>query len=98
MDIRSGFDGLKALLGVTQPATAPVQQNRTAAAAEGSMLGSDRATLSSAGSEVAQTASYDGVRMDKVADIQAALTAGTYNIPASLIATRMVDAMLAGGQ
>ena len=97
MDIRSGLDGLKSLLGVTQPTPAPAQQNRGGQFADGSLLGSDRATLSSAGSEVAQTAADGGVRMDKVAGIQAALATGSYNVPASAVASRMVDAMLAGG-
>jgi negative regulator of flagellin synthesis FlgM len=44
------------------------------------------------------TAGEDGVRMDKVAGIQAALAAGTYNVPPALVATRMVDAMLGGQQ
>ena len=39
-------------------------------------LGSDRATFSSAGSEVAQTAGDAAVRMEKVASIQAALADG----------------------
>ena len=50
--------------------------------------------MSSAGSEVSLTAGDDGVRTDKVAAIQAALAAGTYNVPASAVASRMVDAML----
>jgi anti-sigma28 factor (negative regulator of flagellin synthesis) len=35
--------------------------------------------------------------MDKVASIQAALAAGTYNVPTEAVASRMVDAMLGGG-
>jgi anti-sigma28 factor (negative regulator of flagellin synthesis) len=34
--------------------------------------------------------------MDKVSSIQAALGAGTYNVPASAVASKLVDAMLAG--
>jgi len=63
-----------------------------------SALGSDSATLSSAGNEVQMTAGEDGVRMDKVAGIQAALASGTYNVPRRLVASRMVDAMLGGQQ
>jgi flagellar biosynthesis anti-sigma factor FlgM len=59
-------------------------------------LGSDRATVSSAGSEVSQTAGEAGVRPEKVAAIQAALMAGSYNVPASAVASKMVDAMLGG--
>ena len=93
MDIRSSLDGLKSLLGVTQPAPA-APQTKSNAAASGSGLGSDRATLSSAGSEVSLTAAEPGVRADKVASIQAALTDGTYDVPASAVASKVMDSML----
>jgi anti-sigma28 factor (negative regulator of flagellin synthesis) len=32
--------------------------------------------------------------MDKVSSIQAALASGTYNVPASAVASKMVDAMM----
>ena len=57
MDIRSSLEGLKSLLGTSAPAPAAAQQAKSGAAAGGSGLGSDRATFSSAGSEVSQTAS-----------------------------------------
>lgn len=98
MDIRSGLDGLKTLLGVSQATPIAPQGARSSQAAETSSMGSDRATLSSAGNEVSQTAADGGVRMDKVTGIQAALAAGTYNVPASAVASKMVDAMLGGGQ
>ena len=97
MDIHNSLDGLKSLLGVnpTTP-SAPENKNAAATGAAGSALLSDRATLSSAGSEVSQGISEDGVRTEKVASIQAALAAGTYNVPASAVAAKMVDAMLGG--
>jgi negative regulator of flagellin synthesis FlgM len=95
MDIRNSLDGLKSLLGATPSAPAS-PQTRTSTSTGPSALTSDRATFSSAGSEVASTASDSGVRMDKVASIQAALAAGTYNIAPSAVASRMVDAMLGG--
>lgn len=98
MDIRTGFDGLKSLLGVSQPSTASSQTARSSQVADSSSLWSDRATLSDAGSEVAQTAGESSVRADKVASIQAALAAGTYNVSSSLVASRMVDSMLAAGR
>jgi flagellar biosynthesis anti-sigma factor FlgM len=97
MDIRSSLDGLKSLLGVDQTATA-TSQNKTTSAASGSALASDQATLSSAGNEVSQAASAEGVRTDKVAAIQAALSAGTYSVPASAVASKVVDAMLESNQ
>jgi anti-sigma28 factor (negative regulator of flagellin synthesis) len=38
------------------------------------------------------------VRTDKVAGIQAALAAGSYNVPASAVASKMVDSMLGGNE
>jgi negative regulator of flagellin synthesis FlgM len=95
MDIRSSLDGLKSLLGVTPPETSATPSKSTSTASP-SALTSDRATLSSAGSEVALTAADSDVRPEKVASIQAALESGTYNIPATAVASKMVDAMLGG--
>jgi flagellar biosynthesis anti-sigma factor FlgM len=96
MDIRSSLDGLKSLLGVNPgaPASSPRSSGQIT---EGNSLASDRATLSSAGSEVAQTASDSGVRMEKVASVRAALDAGSYDVPASAVASKVVDAMLGNG-
>jgi len=81
------------------PATAQaVSQQPKGPAATGSALGSDRATFSSAGNEVAQTAGDASVRMDKVAGIQAALAAGSYSFPAAAVASKVVDSMMAGQQ
>jgi len=93
MDIRNSLDGLKSLLGVTTPA--PASTPAKAANTPGpSALSSDSATLSSAGSAVALSATDSDVRMDKVSSIQAALASGTYNVPASAVASKMVDAMM----
>ena len=92
MDIRSSMEGLRSLLGVSQPS--PAQQTRNAPTTENNILNADHATLSNAGSEVSQSAIDGGVRADKVAQIQAALAAGAYNVPASAVASKMVDAML----
>jgi negative regulator of flagellin synthesis FlgM len=96
MDIRNSVDGLKTLLGV--PSTAPVQtpQVKSGPATGVAPLAGDHATLSTAGTEVSQTASDSGVRADKVASVQAALAAGTYNVPASAVAGKVVDSMLGG--
>ena len=96
MDIRSSLEGLKSLFGTPEATPVQTQQPKSGAATGGSALSSDRATFSSAGSEVSQTASDTDVRMDKVASIQAALEAGTYNVSASAVATKVVDSMLGG--
>jgi flagellar biosynthesis anti-sigma factor FlgM len=96
MDIRSSLDGLKSLLGTPAPAATTNEIAKNAGTAAGSLLGSDRATLSSAGSEVSQTAGDAGVRMDKVSNIQVALASGSYNVSAAAVASRVVDSMLGG--
>jgi flagellar biosynthesis anti-sigma factor FlgM len=98
MDIRSSLDGLKTLLGVTPAQTTAPQRSKAGPSMEGNSLTSDRATLSSAASEVASSAADGGVRSEKVAAIQASLQAGTYNVPASAVAAKMVDALLGGGK
>jgi negative regulator of flagellin synthesis FlgM len=97
MDIRNSLDGLKSLLGVNAPASPATGATRNATTGA-SALGSDCATLSTAGSEVSLTAGEEGVRSDKVAAVQAAMAAGTYNVPASAVASKVVDAMLSGGK
>jgi negative regulator of flagellin synthesis FlgM len=96
MDIRNSLDGLRSLLGVNLTAP-PAPQSKNSVAA-GSAFDSDRATLSSAGNEVSQSASGEGVRTDKVAAVQAALAAGTYDVSAAAVASKVVNAMLGGGQ
>ena len=99
MDVRNSLEGLKTLLGVNQTAATPAAgAAKKQASAGGTAFDSDRATLSTAGSEVSQTAADGGVRMDKVAHVQAALQAGTYDVPVAAVATKMVDAMLAGNK
>jgi flagellar biosynthesis anti-sigma factor FlgM len=94
MDIRSSLDGLRSLLGVNPtPAQAPQPKGSVAT---GSAFDTDRATLSNAASEVSQAMSDEGVRPEKVAEIQSALAAGTYDVPASAVASKLVDSMLSG--
>ena len=98
MDVRNSLEGLKSLLGTAPAGPSAPQQSKSAATAGGSALSADRATLSSAATEVSMTAAEAGVRMDKVAGVQAALAAGTYNVPASAVAAKVVDGMLGGSR
>ena len=54
----------------------------------------DAASVSSAGSAVAQAASGSDVRADKVAALQAAIANGTYNVPASAVADKLISSLL----
>ena len=96
MDIRSSLDGLKSLLGVSQAVNTSTPQVRHGQITEPGSFSADHATLSSVGNLASQTLTEDGVRMDKVAGVQAALHAGTYNVPASAVASKLVDSMLGG--
>ncbi len=98
MDVRNSLDGLRSLLGVNQPAPSAPQGKSSTTAQSTSALDGDSATLSSAANEISQSASSEGVRTDKVAAVQAALAAGTYSVPASAVASKVIDSMLAGGE
>jgi negative regulator of flagellin synthesis FlgM len=98
MDIRNSLDGLKTLLGVDVAAPAATQQPRSTTATGGSTLSGDRATFSSAASEASLAIAEPEVRLDKVAAVQAALAAGTYNVPASAVASKVVDSMIGAQQ
>lgn len=98
MEVRTGADALKAFLGVSSLASPQSPQVRNTDAADApSALAGDQATLSQAGTEVSQVAVQGGVREEKVAAIQRALAAGSYNVPASAVADKVMDAMLSGG-
>lgn len=97
MDIRSSLEGLRSIFGAGQTSP-PAAQAKPGTPAGASSLTSDRATLSSAASEVQQTASDSDVRYDKVAGIQAQLAAGTYNVPPSAVASKLITSLIAGGR
>lgn len=97
MDIRNGVEGLRTLLGVPSTSQAQTQPIKNQAETSADSLKGDSATLSSAGSEVSQVASTSDVRMEKVAAVQAAIAAGTYHVPPSAVAGKVVDAMLGDG-
>jgi anti-sigma28 factor (negative regulator of flagellin synthesis) len=88
-------EGLKSRLRVTLTALAAIQQPKSGAVAGADALGSayTAATLLRAWSEALLT-DEAGVRPDKVAAVQAALAAGTYHVPASAVASMVLDYML----
>lgn len=94
MDMRSGLDGLRSLLGVPQTGATGSAPARNGATAGSAAVGADSATLSQAASQASQTSVGGDVRMDKVSAIQAALAAGTYSVAPGLVASRVVDSML----
>jgi negative regulator of flagellin synthesis FlgM len=96
MNVNNDLQGLQQLFpsqGVEQTQTG--RQGSAAAQTAGSAA--DQATLSTAASVAAQAAPDSDVRMDKVTQVQQALAAGTYNVPASAVADKMIGQMLAKG-
>ncbi len=94
MELRNGLDGLKALLGASAAEMLQSRQMERNASPESGNLDGDQATVSNAGSEALRTASDEGVRMEKVTAVQAALTAGTYNVPANDVAAKLINSMI----
>jgi len=98
MEIRNNADALKAFLGINSPVSAQAQPVRsTETAAIQAVFAGDQATLSQAATEVSQSATGADVRMEKVTAVQRALAGGTYSVPASKVADKVIDAMLNGG-
>jgi len=97
MNVRNGIDNV-AQLFPAQTATAS-SISKAAGEVSGETLAGDKAQLSAAGTQVAQSAATSAitsdVRLDKVATIQAALQAGTYQVPAADVAKKVVDSLLA---
>jgi len=91
MNVQNNLQGLQQLFSsqeVTQHGKAEESQET------GAKAGADQATLSSAASAASAVAQDSDVRTDKVAAIQQALASGTYNVPASEVAGKMIDHML----
>ena len=95
MEIRNSLSGLNAINNPTpvsnQEGTAARSADITAPTTQNT---DDRATLSTAGADISQATPNGDVRWEKVAAIQQALAAGSYNIPASAVASKLVDSML----
>ena len=92
MNVSNNLQGLQQLF--SSPEVTDSTAKTGAAAAQETEVGTDKATLSSAASVAAAAAPDSDVRMDKVAAIQQALASGTYNIPASEVAGKMIDQMM----
>jgi len=92
MNVNNDLQGLQQLLSSQEVAKG--ESGKRSAAAQQAGSGVDEATLSSAASVAAQTAPDADVRMEKVAAVQQALAAGTYSVPSTDVANRMIESML----
>jgi flagellar biosynthesis anti-sigma factor FlgM len=92
MKISNNLENLTQILP-SQPVTG-VSLSKGAGNAPVENGNADKAQLSAAASQVAESAAAPDVRLDKVASIQSALQNGTYAVPASAVAKKVIDSML----
>ncbi len=93
MDIRTNFQSVQHLPGEAEVA----RNERTpevTGSANTSAASADETHLSSAAKMLTQADSLPDVRAEKVASVQTALAAGTYNVSSSDVAAKLVDHML----
>ena len=89
-------NNIENLTQIFDPQTTGVAPAKTAAQnlMQNEAQKTDQAQLSTAASQVAQSAADSDVRLDKVASIQNALQAGTYSVPASAVAQKVIGSLL----
>ena len=95
MEIRNNAEALNAFLGVSssRPTNSRTAHGPAVEDAGAALVG-DEATLSTVGVAMQGAADLDGVRVGRVAGVQEALAAGTYNVSASQVADKIVETML----
>jgi negative regulator of flagellin synthesis FlgM len=103
MSYTSGIDSTQLLLtavstaSTSTSATSRTQLNEAnGAGSAGSVQsgdGDDHTTFSTTGSLIAQASGSSDVRMEKVAALQQAIAGGTYNVPASDVADKLISAL-----
>jgi flagellar biosynthesis anti-sigma factor FlgM len=77
------------------PASRTQTASRTAAStAAAADIATDSTKLSLAGAMLSQAATGSDVRFEKVASLRQSIEAGTYNIPSSDVASKLVDTLL----
>jgi flagellar biosynthesis anti-sigma factor FlgM len=98
MNVRNGIESLPQTIATQTPAATTATPAKGTGSPPSGSPGVDQAKLSAAATQASQTAnaaSVSDVRLDKVASIQSALQAGTYRVPASDVAQKVIASMLA---
>lgn len=80
--------------GSQQTAATEKSTGANTISASTSSVSADKANLSATSSALAQALSSDDVRTEKVAALQQAIAAGTYNISSSDVADKLIQSLL----
>jgi negative regulator of flagellin synthesis FlgM len=94
MNVSNDLQGMQQLFSTQESSRVDSGKTQSSTAHDAGPAQTDEATLSPAASLAARTASDSDVRMEKVNQVQQALAAGTYNVPASEVAGKMIERML----
>jgi negative regulator of flagellin synthesis FlgM len=92
MNIRNGIDDLSPILPSQSVTSTP--SARGSSPTQGESLDSDKAQLSVLATGVTQSTETSDVRLDKVANIQSALQAGTYQVSSADVAQKIIVSMM----
>jgi negative regulator of flagellin synthesis FlgM len=93
MNIGNGVENLAQIFSAQTAPASTASKNSSSLQRDG--LGTDQAHLSVVATQVAQSSAVSDVRLDKVASIQSALQAGTYDVSAADVAQKVITSMLA---
>jgi negative regulator of flagellin synthesis FlgM len=94
VEIRNNLNSLNPAANLTSASSQAGNSTQNGTVDSPAATGSDRATVSAVGNGIAQSSLDPDVRWEKVASISQALADGTYNVPTSAVASKMVDSML----
>jgi negative regulator of flagellin synthesis FlgM len=78
----------------TRQATVPSGEANESAVSDANVQHADQTTLSATAGLVANALEGSDVRSEKVASLQQAIAAGTYNVPSSAVAGKMIQSLL----
>lgn len=91
MNVRNGIDSVNQLFPSRPTGTSSATQGETK---PGEALKADQARLSAAASQASGSAAEPEVRIDRVAELQKAIQDGTYHVPASSVAEKVIATLI----